>query len=275
MGQLAAAAAAFGMGVPGQDTADANFLDIIESRSVREKIVQSEFTFHAKASRFAPDLLRTQTLYDYFQAKNMDQAVRALGLLLSASRDIKTKILSITAETKSAELSRLIVQSAMTNLGTFVMEKGRTRGGEKAHFAGARLKESREELAQAQNGLLRFLEANRNYQVSADPSVRLQGLGLEAELKLRQQLVMTLAMNREQALLEEKNDIPIINVLDPANLPLEKSRPKRSLIVMTTFFLVFAVTWGLINGKWLLSRLGDVEGLGDEGIPNTGRKESK
>ena len=107
----------------------------------------------------------------------------------------------------------------------------------------------------AEDAYRRFLEGNRNYLNSADPSVRLKGLRLETELRLRQQLVTTLALNREQALLEEKNDIPILNVLDPANLPIEKSKPARSVIVLLVTLLVGFGTWVWQHREWISERL--------------------
>jgi uncharacterized protein involved in exopolysaccharide biosynthesis len=138
-------------------------------------------------------------------------------------------------------------------------EKGRTRGGAKAAFAEARLLEARREMDEAEDASRRFLEVNRNYQSITDPAVRLRGARLENELRLRQQLVTTLAMNREQALLEEKNDIPILNVMDPADLPSDKSKPARSIIVLATTLLVGAVAWTVINREWLLAKLSEDE----------------
>jgi LPS O-antigen subunit length determinant protein (WzzB/FepE family) len=83
----------------------------------------------------------------------------------------------------------------------------------------------------------------------------LGGARLEAELKLRQQVVLTLAMNREAALLDEKNDISIVNVLDNPNLPIEKTRPKRAIVTLTSFLLVVLGTWCWSNRKWIRSRL--------------------
>ena len=77
------------------------------------------------------------------------------------------------------------------------------------------------------------------------------------ELRLRQQLVSAIAMNREQALLEEKNDIPILNMLDPGNLPIEKSGPVRSKIVMALFLLSGLAAWGIENREWIKKRLFD------------------
>jgi uncharacterized protein involved in exopolysaccharide biosynthesis len=168
----------------------------------------------------------------------MDRAVKELGTVLSASRDLKSQVISISAETRSPELSQLIVRRAGKLLEVFLQEKGRTRGGAKAAFAEARLAEARREMDEAEDALRRFLEGNRNFQTSGDPAVRLKGTRLETELRLRQQLVTSIAMNREQALLEEKNDIPILNVLDAGNLPIDKSRPARSSFVLGVMVLV-------------------------------------
>ena len=255
LGNLAAAAAAFGVGIPGQEGGDANFVDVLNSRPLREDLLNTPFTFHAKGWRFGPEAMQKETLYAYLDAKNMDLGVKKLGDVFSASRDLKSKIITITAETKSPELSQQIVRRATSLLEEFAQSKSRTRGGEKAVFAEARLKDARKEMDQAETEFLHFLEVNRNYQVSGDPSVRLQGGRLEMELKLRQQLVTTLALNREQSLMEEKNDMPILNILEPGNLPIEKSRPSRATLVVLSMMLMGVGSWAWLNRDWLRARL--------------------
>lgn len=257
LGGLASAAAAFGVNVPGGDSSDANFVDVLNSRWLKEQLLQTEFQFHARSWRFGAEWAEKCTLYDYLKANNMDNAVQAVSGTLSASRDLKSKVISISAETKSPELSQLIVLRAGKLLEVFLQEKGRTRGGAKAAFAEARVAEARREMDEAEDILRRFLEGNRNFQSSGDPSVRLKGSRLETEFRLRQQLVSAIAMNREQALLEEKNDIPILNVLDPANLPIEKSKPVRSLIVLAFVALTGIGAWIWLNREWVRVFLGE------------------
>jgi hypothetical protein len=268
LGSLSAAAAAFGVAVPGGEGSDANFVDILQSRWIKEGLLNTQFTFHARAWRFGADKPRQETLYAYLDAKNMDRAVKEMDKVLSASRDLKSKVITISAETKSPELSQEIVQRATDLLNQFVLEKSRTRGSEKADFAEARLTDARHKMDQAEAAFRDFLEGNRNYQVSADPSVRLRGARLEAELNLRRQLVTTLAINREQALLDAKNDIPILNLLDPANLPIDKSKPHRSIIVLLVTLLTGMGTWAWQNRDWIRERL-----LADEEEPSTPTKE--
>lgn len=257
LGSLASAAAAFGVSVPGGDSVDANFVDILQSRWLREKLLNSEFRFKVRAWRFGVDRERHETLYAYLKAENLDRALKQMASMVSISKDLKSKVILLAVDTRSPELSQLVVRRSLELLEEFIQQKGRTRGGAKALFAEARLAEARTELAEAEDVLRRFMEVNRNYQTSTDPMVRLRGARLEAEQRLRMQLLTTLAMNREQALMEEKNDVPILNVLDGGNLPIDKSRPARSVIVMLTFILGTAGAWAFANRAWIQSRLLD------------------
>ena len=237
LGQLISTAAAFGVNLPGQEGAEGNYADILASRWMAESLLKERFRFQVRSWKFGAERAMDQTLSEYLDARNPDDAARKVQAVLAASRDTKSKILLISAETRSPELSQQIVRKAEALLEEFVHKKGRTRGGAQAAFAEARLAEARDELAQAQEAFRTFLNVNRNYATSSDPSIRITGAGLEAEWKLRTQMVMTLSMNREQALLEEKNDLPILNVMDPGNLPVEKSGPARSRLVLVAFFL--------------------------------------
>jgi uncharacterized protein involved in exopolysaccharide biosynthesis len=247
MGQFAGAAAALGLGLPGESGPDANFVDVLNSRWMRENLLATEFQFHFRSWRFGADRARQETLYAFLDEKNLDRAVKRMDQVLAVSRDLKSKVVTFSAETRSPELSREIVRRATALLDQFEQQKGRTRGGEKAAFAEARLAEARKEMAQAEGVLQGFLENNRNYQVSADPAVRLRGERLSMELRLRQQLVTTLALNREEALLQAKDDVPILNVLDAGNLPIEKSGPARAMLVLGMFMLATAgaLGWGM------------------------------
>lgn len=270
LGGLASAAAAFGVSIPGGEGNDANFVDILNSRSLKEQLLQTEFQYPLRPWRFGTAKVVKGTLYDYVDETNRNKAIKKLDKVYSATRDFKSKIITVTAETRSPELSQLMVQRATAYLESFLKEKSRTRGGAKATYAEARLAEARREMDEAEEVSRRFLEVNRNYQSISDPAVRLKGARLETELRLRQQLVTTLAMNREQALLEEKNDIPILNVMDPADLPADKSKPPRSLIVLAVTLLAGAGACTWLNREWLKAWLQTDDDDTDDPIKDPG-----
>lgn len=257
LGGLATAAAAFGVSVPGGEGSDASFVDVLNSRWVREQLLKTEFEYPIRSWRFGSERMEKGTLYAYLEPRNLDRAVTELGEILSVSKDLKSKLITFSAETKSPELSRQVVQRALRLLEAFLHEQGRTRGGAKAAFAEARLADARKDMARAEDDLRRFIEGNRNYLSSSEPAVRLKGASLEAELRLRQQLVTTLALSREQALMEEKDDVPILNVLDPGNLPIDKSRPSRSILVLFAMVAVGTGSWTFRQWAWVKANLLD------------------
>lgn len=254
LGQLAAAAAVVGVAIPGQESPDAAYVDILNSRWLRERVLQKTYRFTVKSWYFGRPGIREQTLEAFLKQANLDRAAKALRQHITLTRDLKTKLLTIAVETPSPELSQQVARELVGQLEEFVLQRTRTRGGTKAAFVEQRMKEAREAYAQAEDDLRRFLDGNRNYLLSTDPAVRLKGGRLEAELKLRQQLLTTLAISREQALLEEKNDMPILNVLDASNLPIEKSGPVRSQLVLLWSLVGAASVLVHRHWRWILDR---------------------
>lgn len=254
-GMAAAAAAAAGLNVPGTDGPDAVYVDILNSRSLREALLRTKFTFKKRNWYFGAAQNHEQTLYEYLNKKNIDVAFKSLRNIVTVSRDIKTKLLTITVETTSPELSQQIVVKMLGLLDEMVVTKNQTRGGAKSAFTEKRLREAKNELDLTEEALRSFLDVNRNYLLSQDPAIRLRGQRLENELRLRTQIVGTLAVGREQALLEEKNDMPILNILDTGNLPVEKSGPPRTLLVVVATILSSIGVVGWQQRKWIRSRL--------------------
>lgn len=254
-GALALLAATTGASLPGVDDPDISYVDILGSRTVLETALNTRYQFHQRTWRFGAETASDETLYQYLDKPDMDKAILALQDHISVTRDFKTKLLTISVETKSPELSQLVVRRLVQLLGEFAVEKARTRGSEKAAFTGERLKEARQALDEAQDAFQRFLEANRNYESSSDPSIRLKGARLEMEYRLQQQLVTTLAMNREQALLDAKNDVPILNVLDKENLPIDKSGPQRLQAVILASLMILLGRILYLHRRWIVGRL--------------------
>jgi hypothetical protein len=247
LGNLASAAAAFGVNLPSSDSGETNFTDILASRTIREQLLNKEFTFKVRRHRLGSETVYKGSLMNFLGAEQVDQGMRSLKSIITITRDLKSRVITIEVETISPELSQQIVRQLVWLLEQFAQDRGRTRGGAKAIYAGARLEEAQKELLESESALRRFLDNNHNYQGSQDPAVRLTGMRLDADFRLRQQLLTTLALSREQALMEEKNDMPILNILDAGNYPYEKSKPSRSEIILLTTGVVMVMSWIWLN----------------------------
>jgi len=263
LANLASAAAVLGVTPQVGQGNDSVYQDILRSRWLGEGLLQASYEYPLATWRFGPEHPIKGTLQEYLSQQrllplgtlNRDRALEMLTTIFTSRRDLKTGVLTLSVETRSPELSRLVVKRATALLEEFVKQRAQTRGGHKAAFAEARLVEAKSESAQAEQRLEAFLNVNRNYQQNPDPAIHLRGDRLSAEVLLRRQVVTALTLSREQALMDEKDDIPILNVLDEPNLPVQKSSPSRSVWVVAASVFTFVFAWALGRRKDLLAHL--------------------
>lgn len=255
-GGLSLAAAAIGINLPGaQNSPDQTLQTILESRWLGDQLLTATYEFKIRPSRFSRPVLQKCTLLEYLNKPNVDLGFRALSKVFNVERNLKTGVLTIETVTRSPELSQQVTALAVRLLESFLTRQKQGMGGEKVRFTSDRIKEAMSDVLQSESRLKAFLESNRNYQQSSDPDVKILGGRLEADLALRRQVFNTLTLNREQSSLDQKDDTPILNVLERGTMPIEKSRPHRALLTGVAMVLAFLWTWGIERRAWLLAFL--------------------
>ena len=72
---------------------------------------------------------------------------------------------------------------------------------------------------------------------------------LESQFTLTSSVFQELAGQVEQAKIQVNKDTPIFTIIEPVSVPLERSKPKRSLIVVIWTLIggVLAVGWTLVK----------------------------
>ena len=262
LGRLAAMAATFGAQIGGgeEGLSFANYEDILNSYWFHEKLLNSTFRFHQRNWRFGDELIREEKLLNYLKAPNLDRGRKSIKSMIKINTDVKTGLMTISVETLSPELSSQIAKKCIDNLQEFILTRMQTEGSQKAKFVIDRLKESTENYNRAEAELSAFMDMNRNFESSPNPPVRLKGLRLQAKLGFEQQVVSTLMSEREKALIDKANDTPVLTILDYGPLPVEKSNPRRALIVVMVAFLgtIASVLWE--RREWIKSKLSEVDG---------------
>jgi uncharacterized protein involved in exopolysaccharide biosynthesis len=223
------------------------FADILKSRRMAETLLQASYTYPLKAGRFGETHQVHGTLLNYLGADNVDRGIAGLKSVLVVQRDMKSGLLTLTVETRSPELSMQVVQLAAKSLKDFLVELSQAAGKTKAEFTQGRLTVVNEKFESLGREFLNFEEVNRNWQESPSPSVRYRGDRLKDDLELWKQVKGNLTLNHEQALLEARNDTQNVLILDPGNLPHDKSRPSRALVVFLTMFLTGLASWTYTN----------------------------
>lgn len=72
---------------------------------------------------------------------------------------------------------------------------------------------------------------------------------LESEYQLQQNILINLASEFNNNKIKLNKDTPIFSVIDEVSIPNERSKPKRSLLVITYVFLGLILSIGFVIGK--------------------------
>lgn len=256
-GELASVAAALGAGNAGDSSI--NYVDILRSRWVGERLLRKTYNFQMGWGRFGSASPRTETLLDYLGKSTMDEGMEVLPSVMRVTRDMQSGVVTLSVETRSPMLSQQVAQDASALLQTYLSTQRQTKGGNKAKFIQGRLAEAQREYGRAEGDFEQFLISNRNFRMTPDPTIRLQGETLQADLLLRRQVVTELTLNLEQALQQEKDDTPVLSILDPGELPTDKSHPARLFLVLVVMILVGGMSWLRLNWESVRRRVGLAE----------------
>jgi hypothetical protein len=120
---------------------------------------------------------------------------------------------------------------------------------EQLKFTEERFEEKKIEFEEIQKKLANFRDRNQNL---SSAMVLNQLEKLEAEYNFAFNIYTELAKQLEQAKLQVSKDTPIFSIIQPVTIPIEKSAPKRPLIVIVFVFLGLIFAFGYIFGKEFL-----------------------
>jgi hypothetical protein len=231
------------------------YVDILRSRRLAERILLQEHEYDCRSWRFGRAAHRRGTLLDYLGAGSVDEALGALKGVLGIQRDLKSGLLTLHAETRSPGLSLQVVQGAREALRDFLTEMSQEAGRDRARFILERLGEVQGRYRASARAFQDFQEANRNWSASPSPNVRFRGGELKADVDLWGQVAANLTLGHEQALLEARNDLQSLLVLDPGSLPLRKSGPHRAFIAFASALVAGTFSWAHLNRALIRNRL--------------------
>ncbi len=142
-----------------------------------------------------------------------------------------------------AQKAQKLLQDYITNLKT---EKALSQ----LEFIEARYYEKKDDFELAQAKLAEFRDANKNITSSL---ARTEEERLEYEYQLAFDIYSELAKQVEQARIKVKEDAPVFSVIQEVNVPIEKSKPKRLLILTIWISLGAIIGVGVIFLKQFLS----------------------
>jgi uncharacterized protein involved in exopolysaccharide biosynthesis len=229
------------MGLGGADNSPSQlYPDILKSRQIVDSVLGKEYSYQKRGR------IISQNLYQYLEEKNADRAARALSLMVSIDNDKKTGIISISATTDNPELSALIANYYVERLDDFNKNQRQTNAGQNRTFIEKRMAEAKAQLEDVEDNLKQLRQHNLNYYNSTDPELALLIGQLTREIEVKTQVYLTLSQQYELAAIQEKKELPIVQVLDSAKPPTVKSGPARTKVTLIGFFMGILLAGALV-----------------------------
>ena len=234
---LAGIAGQLGLSVGGDATRSPRFYaDVLKSRELLERLLLSRYLDPRAAQ--PNDSAR---LLDILQIRGRDLAdslSNGLGLLQSlvaTQVDNQTGMVRLNVTSWYPELAAAIANRFIDYLNDFNTRKRQSQARERRKFVEQRITAAELELRAAEEELRTFYERNRSYQQA--PQLVFEEGRLRRQVEIRQEVYLTLKREYETARIEEVNDTPVITVIDPAVPPQQRSRPRRTVMVLLGFLL--------------------------------------
>jgi uncharacterized protein involved in exopolysaccharide biosynthesis len=240
---LSGLATQFGLGAQAATPYSADFMaDVLRSREIRESILNTAFPDpKARPGGATRPLLDLLDVSEGTPRQRMEEGLLELEDATSISVDKRTAVVVLEITLKSPELAARVANRMVEELNKFNVERRRSQSGEERLFTERRLEELRQELAAAEDELIRFLQRNRLFSEFSVAAVGARRL--ERRVQLKQEVLATMSRSYEEARINEVRDTPVLTVIDRAETPAWKSFPRRTLSVLAA--LVFGVVAGI------------------------------
>ena len=166
--------------------------------------------------------------------------------VLTIEVDEKEGLVSLHAELDDRVVAARLAQAATDLLQRKVIAFKSQSARNNLDFIERQFESKRQEFEQIQDSIAIFKDQNLNITSTLYQN---QLTRLESQFTVISSVFQELAGQVEQAKIQVNKDTPIFTIIEPVSVPLERTKPKRSLIVVVWTFLggVLAVGWSLLK----------------------------
>ena len=182
-----------------------------------------------------------------FISKYEDNLFNLIGGILSISVNQKDGFITILANMPNSEYAANTCINAREILQKTIIDNRIKSAKQKLEYSEKQLSEKRIEFEEVQNKLAYFKDSNLNIVTSSVINERDK---LEAEFQIINAVMIELSKQVEQRKLQVSEDTPVFSIVKEASMPVIRSSPKRTQMVLIFGFigLVVSVLYTLVRG---------------------------
>lgn len=189
--------------------------------------------------------------WKFMYAKKKIEKLRRGGYL-SLSKNMKTSLLTLTTNFQGPECARDVNLFILQQFQRYLATNRKSQAKDKCAFILERIGEVKQSLQDAENHLTEFREKNA---MSTAPRVQIEEMRLLRQVTINQEIYLQLQKQYELARIDELDDQPLIEVVQKAEIPHLRSKPKRKNILIMGFILGLFTSVSLIAGQQWYKRV--------------------
>ncbi len=179
--------------------------------------------------------------------KKQSDIIETLAECINTEQDFKkSNKFIIRVEMQDPLVVAQVTSSVVKNLTKYIIEYRTKKAKTDLNFVEKSTFQAESNYLEAQQKLAVYKDRNKNVILS---SVQVEEEKLQSEFDLAFSVYSALAKQLEQAKIKVQEETPVFNVMDPAQVPLKKSKPKTISILFTMFFLGGVIGVLIIFGK--------------------------
>ena len=238
---LSGLAAQFGINVASSQTGGQwIYPELIKSRIIAKKMLKRKFD--SKKYGKQKSLLQLLT-YKNSKPKGDTETLRLEGIkfflnMVGISKNNESSIITISIESFEPLIARDIVTALLEEIEKHQKLYQNRKISETREFIEGRIVDVQKELNKAEEELKIFRSSNRRIENS--PALKLEQERFSRDVIVLTGVFTTLKQQLENAKIEEVRDSENIIIIDPPDIPLQRSKPKRKQsVVLSGIFGLF------------------------------------
>jgi uncharacterized protein involved in exopolysaccharide biosynthesis len=209
----------------------ANFLEENKKRELITKILGESNDDDDDMPKINAQTIPSQTIR---LDKKQDKIIKDLQKRVGATLDKKTGVITISSKMQDPVIAATIVKYAQDYLTQYVIKYRTEKTQKDIKFLEERLYEAKRRYDNALFAYSSYQDRNKSLFLNIAKD---EGKKLQYEVDLSYNLYSELAKQLEEAKIKVHRETPIFKVLEPAQIPVKKSEPKRSVMVLGFAFL--------------------------------------
>lgn len=183
-------------------------------------------------------------------SEEQEKIRKLLSENISLDANSKDGYLTLSVTMPEALTAAEVASKAQEMLQRHITEFKIAKASDQLKFIEERYEEKKAEFEAAQERLAAYRDRNKNISSAV---ARTGEERLQSEYNIAYNVYNELAKQLEQARIQVKEDTPVLSVIKPVVVPVEKSKPNRPMILIIWLFLGGIIGVGIVFGRQYLA----------------------